>query len=97
MSANFWSPAAAAAKLRAMVTTNASADSDARLETDTERQHQLAREADLRSANDAERHRRLTLEGLADVDAGRLIDDEAMRAWADSLGTNHELPAPQSR
>jgi predicted transcriptional regulator len=42
-----------------------------------------------------ERRRRLTLEGLADVDAGRLIDDEAMQAWADSLGTDQELPLLQ--
>jgi predicted transcriptional regulator len=32
---------------------------------------------------------------LADVDAGRLIDDDAMRAWADSLGTDQELPVPE--
>ncbi|MET0241236.1 MAG: ribbon-helix-helix domain-containing protein [Sphingobium sp.] len=32
-----------------------------------------------------ERHR-LTLEALADVDAGRLVDHGAMTAWADSLG-----------
>jgi hypothetical protein len=36
-----------------------------------------------------------TLRALADVDAGRLIDDEAMQAWADSLGTDRELPIPQ--
>ncbi len=40
---------------------------------------------------DAEYHRR-TLEGLADLDAGRLIDHELVQAWADSLGTGHELP-----
>lgn len=43
----------------------------------------------------AEQRRRLTLEGLADVDADRLIDDVAMQAWADSLGTDQELPIPQ--
>jgi len=43
----------------------------------------------------AERRRQQTLQGLADVDAGRLIDDAAMQAWADSLGTDHELPAPE--
>lgn len=78
-----------------MVTTNSSADPDARFETDTERQHRLAREADARGANNADRRRRLTLVGLADIDAGRLIDDEAMRTWADSLGTDHESPIPQ--
>jgi predicted transcriptional regulator len=67
-----------------------------RPETEAERQHRLAREADARDAPAiAERRRRLTLEGLADVDAGRLIDDEAMQAWADSLGIDHELPVPQ--
>ena len=61
-------------------------------ETEAERQYRLAQEAD-REQGGAER-RRLTLEGLADVDAGRLIDDDAMRLWADSLGTEHEHPAP---
>lgn len=67
----------------------------ARPETEAQLQRRLAREIDLTDPTDAERRRRLTLEGLADVDAGRLIDDEAMRAWADSLGTDHELPLPQ--
>lgn len=40
-----------------------------------------------------ERHR-LTLEALADVDAGRLIDHQAIVAWADSLGTDRPLPPP---
>lgn len=40
-----------------------------------------------------ERHR-LTVEGLADVDAGRVIDHEAVQAWADSLGTDTRLPPP---
>ena len=42
-----------------------------------------------------ERHR-LLLEAMADVDAGRLIDHEAMRAWADSLGTDNPLPPPSA-
>ncbi|MBP5948339.1 hypothetical protein AB4P91_22110 [Pseudomonas sp. B21128] len=29
--------------------------------------------------------RRLTLEALADVDAGRVIDDQAVQDWAESL------------
>jgi len=37
---------------------------------------------------------RRTLEGLADVDAGRLIDHEDMVAWANSLGTDKPLPPP---
>jgi predicted transcriptional regulator len=40
-----------------------------------------------------ERHR-LTLEGLADVDAGRLIDDAEIEAWIEGLKTDHALPAP---
>jgi len=40
-----------------------------------------------------ERHR-LTLEALADVDAGRVIDHQAVQAWADSLGTDKPLPPP---
>lgn len=41
-----------------------------------------------------ERHR-MTLEGLADVDAGRLVDHEAVQAWADSLGTGKPLSPPR--
>lgn len=41
-----------------------------------------------------ERHR-LTLEALADVDAGRVIDHQAVQAWADSLGTTRPLPPPR--
>lgn len=37
---------------------------------------------------------RMTLEGLADVDAGRLIDHDAVEAWADSLDTDKPLPQP---
>jgi predicted transcriptional regulator len=41
-----------------------------------------------------ERHR-LTLEALADVDAGRVIDHQSVQAWADSLGTERPLPTPR--
>jgi len=41
-----------------------------------------------------ERHR-LTLEALEDVDAGRLIDHQAVQAWAASLGTNTPLEVPR--
>jgi predicted transcriptional regulator len=41
-----------------------------------------------------EERRRLTLEALADVDAGRVIDHQAVQAWADSLDTDKPLPAP---
>lgn len=40
-----------------------------------------------------ERHR-MTLEALLDVDSGRVIDHQAIQAWADSLGTDKPLPSP---
>lgn len=40
--------------------------------------------------------RDLIQEGLDDVAAGRLIPMESARAWADSLGTENEYPAPGS-
>jgi predicted transcriptional regulator len=40
-----------------------------------------------------ERHQ-LTLEALADVDAGNVIDHQAVQAWADSLDTDRPLPIP---
>ncbi len=38
---------------------------------------------------------RLTHEALADVDAGRVIDHQAVQAWADSLDTGEPLPVPR--
>ena len=43
-----------------------------------------------------EKHR-MTLEGLADVDAGRTIPHEEVVAWANSLGTKSPLPLPRPR
>ena len=40
-----------------------------------------------------ERHR-MTLEALDDVDAGRVIDHHAVRAWADRLGADKPLAPP---
>jgi predicted transcriptional regulator len=42
-----------------------------------------------------EEHHRLTLKGLADIDAGRVVDHETVRAWADSLSTANPLPLPK--
>lgn len=42
-----------------------------------------------------ERHR-LTLEALADVDAGHVIRHQAVQAWADSLSTKKPLLAPHT-
>lgn len=41
-----------------------------------------------------EERSRLTREALADVDAGRVIDHQAVQAWADSLDTEHPLAEP---
>ncbi|ATE59788.1 CopG family ribbon-helix-helix protein [Thauera sinica] len=35
-----------------------------------------------------------TQEALADGDTGRVIDHQAVQAWADSLGTDQPLPTP---
>ena len=42
---------------------------------------------------DEARHR-MTLEALEDVDAGRVIDQQAILAWADSLTADAPLPPP---
>ncbi len=45
-------------------------------------------------AQDEERDR-LTHEALTDVDAGQVIDHQAVQAWADSLTTDEPLPVPR--
>lgn len=42
-----------------------------------------------------EERRRLTLEALADVDTGHVIDHQAVQAWANSLDTDKPLPIPR--
>lgn len=42
-----------------------------------------------------EERSRLTREALADVDAGRVIDHQAVQAWADSLDTDNPLDVPR--
>lgn len=42
-----------------------------------------------------EERTRLTKEALADVDAGRVIDHQAVQAWADSLDTDNPLDVPR--
>jgi predicted transcriptional regulator len=41
-----------------------------------------------------EEHSELTKKALADVDAGHIIDHQAVQAWADSLGTDTPLNVP---
>ena len=43
-----------------------------------------------------EERTRLTREALADVDAGHVIDHQAVQAWADILGGDEPLPLPRS-
>ncbi|MCF6290398.1 MAG: ribbon-helix-helix domain-containing protein [Desulfobacterales bacterium] len=42
-----------------------------------------------------EERQRLTMEALDDVDAGHVIDHQAVQAWADSLDTDKPLPVPR--
>jgi predicted transcriptional regulator len=44
-----------------------------------------------------EEKERRTLEALADVEAGRVIEHEDMVAWAESLGTDNPLPMPRPK
>jgi predicted transcriptional regulator len=41
-----------------------------------------------------EERRRLTLEAMADVDAGHVVDHQAVKDWANSLDTDTPLPVP---
>jgi predicted transcriptional regulator len=42
-----------------------------------------------------EERRRLTLDALAEVDAGCVIDHHVVQAWAESLDTEKPLPLPR--
>ncbi len=42
-----------------------------------------------------EERRRMTLEGMSDVEAGQVINHQSVQAWADSLGTDAPLPVPR--
>ena len=53
---------------------------------------ETAAEKELRLAREAE----LIAEARASVAVGRVVPFEAVSAWIDSLGTDHELPVPQS-
>jgi len=44
--------------------------------------------------NQEEERERLTREAFADVDANRVIDHQAIQAWANSLDTDKPLPLP---
>lgn len=53
-------------------------------ETEAERQRRLARESEMIAEADA------------DIAAGRLVNSAKVKAWIDSIGTDHELPVPYS-
>jgi predicted transcriptional regulator len=46
--------------------------------------------------NQNQRMYRETLEGLADVEAGRVIDGDQVVAWIESWGSDKELPPPRT-
>ncbi len=48
-----------------------------------------------RQARDAWEAERIA-EARADIAAGRLVDSATVRAWIDSIGTDHEMPVPRS-
>jgi predicted transcriptional regulator len=45
--------------------------------------------------NQEEERERLTIEALADVDNGRVIDHQAVQDWAESLSSKKPLPVPR--
>jgi predicted transcriptional regulator len=57
----------------------------------------------LSTENEAERQRRLAWEAEkiseadAELDAGLYVDSAEIKAWIDSIGTDHELPPPPTR
>ena len=44
-----------------------------------------------------EERRRLTLEALADVDAGNVVEHQAVELWAQNLGKAKPLPMPKTK
>lgn len=43
----------------------------------------------------ADARQQMTVEALQDVDAGRFVDQQDVKKWADSLGTTTPLPRPR--
>lgn len=42
-----------------------------------------------------EERRRMTLEAMADIEAGQVINHQSIQAWAESLSTDTPLPVPR--
>lgn len=55
----------------------------------------IVREALTAWLENEDRRHALTLEALADVDAGRTVDHQAVEAWAESLSTDQPLSLPR--
>ena len=55
------------------------------VEAAPDRQHRIAREAELIAEADAE------------IAAGLLVDSAEVKSWIDSIGTDQELPPPYPR
>lgn len=55
----------------------------------------IVKQALLAWVDQEEERRRLTLEAMDDVDAGRVVGHESVQAWADSLGGDQPLPVPE--
>jgi predicted transcriptional regulator len=82
-----WQLAAAVATLRRMDTVPRP-DNEAPAtpsETEAEEQRRLALEAEMIAEADAE------------FDAGLYVRADEIKAWIDSIGTDHELPPPPTR
>ena len=45
--------------------------------------------------NQEEERRRMTLDAMADVEAGNFIDHQSVQAWAESLSSDKPLPIPR--
>jgi predicted transcriptional regulator len=54
------------------------------VETEAERQRRIAWEV------------KMIAEADADIAAGRLVNSARVKAWINSIGTDHELPVPYS-
>ncbi len=82
-----WQPRTAGVTIHGMDTAPRSDDAapGARPETEADRRRRIAWEA-ARIA-----------EADASAAAGRLVDAAEVDAWIDSIGTDQELPVPQSR
>jgi predicted transcriptional regulator len=67
--------------MRSIDTTNLAPDAD-HAETEADEQRRLAREAEM------------IAEARAELDAGLYATSAEVKAWIDSISTDHELPVP---